>query len=159
MLQNKRYALALDRYDELLMQLPEEEKELRGKVLHNMGVVNAKLFLFERARDYFDEAYRVSANPQSLLQSLMARRMQERDKDYLDYIAKHPDLHEKSLQVERMMEQAAGRFEMTQDSRMLFTLRVCKDDSSGMGNVVPYYDEIEKITNMLKDAYRESVAR
>ncbi|MCM1252276.1 MAG: hypothetical protein NC321_05600 [Clostridium sp.] len=158
MLQNKRYALALERYDELLSNLPEEETALRGKVLHNMGVVNARLFFFERAQDYFDKAYQVSGNAESLKQSLIARRMRSGDKEYLDYIAKHPDLHESSLQVERMVEQAAGQFEMTQENRMLFTLRVCKEDG-GAGSAVPYYDEIERLTSTLKDAYRESVAR
>lgn len=158
MLQNKRYALALDRYDELLLALPEEEKELRGKVLHNMGVVNARLFLFERAKDYFDKAYQISANPESLLQSLAALRMGGGEEEYLDYIAAHPDLHESSLQVERMMKQAAGQFETTQENRMLFTLRVCKEDG-GAGGAVPYYDEIERLTSALKEAYRESVAR
>lgn len=158
MLQNKRYALALDRYDELLLALPEEEKELRGKVLHNMGVVNARLFLFERAKDYFDKAYQISANPESLVQSLAALRMGGGDEEYLDYIAAHPDLHESSLQVERMMKQAAGQFETTQENRMLFTLRVCKEDG-GAGGAVPYYDEIERLTSALKEAYRESVAR
>ncbi len=159
MLQNKRYAIALERYEELLLTLPEEEKELRGKVLHNMGVINARLFLFERAQEYFDKAYQVSGNTESLKQCLAARRMKSSDKEYLDYIAAHPNLHEKSLQVERMVEQAAGQFEMTEENRMLFTLRVCKEDGGGAGSAVPYYDEIEKLTNALKDAYRESVAR
>ena len=158
MLQNKRYAIALERYEELLLTLPEDEKELRGKVLHNMGVINARLFLFERAQDYFDKAYQVSGNTESLEQCLAARRMRSSDKEYLDYIAAHPNLHEKSLKVERMVEQAAGQFEMTEENRMLFTLRVCKEDGSA-GSAVPYYDEIEKLTNTLKDAYRESVAR
>lgn len=159
MLQNKRYAIALERYEELLAKLPEEERMLRGKVLHNMGVVNAKLFLFERAQEYFDKAYVISGNAESLKQFLIARRMQNKDNEYVDYIARHPDFHEVSLQVERMVEQAAGQFEMTEENRMLFTLKVCKEEGSDVGNVIPYYDEIEKLTSMLKESYRESVAK
>ncbi len=48
---------------------------------------------------------------------------------------------------------------MTEENRMLFTLRVCKEDGGGAGSAVPYYDEIEKLTNTLKDDYRESVVR
>lgn len=159
MLQNKRYAIALERYEELLAKLPEEERELRGRVLHNMGVINAKLFLFERAQEYFDKAYVISGNNDSLKQFLIARRMLNKDNEYVDYIARHPDFHEVSLQVERMVEQAAGQFEMTEENRMLFTLKVSKEEGSDAGNVIPYYDEIEKLTSALKTAYRESVAR
>lgn len=160
MLQNKRYTVALDRYEELLSRIPEEEAVLRGKVLHNKGVVNARLFLFERAQENFLEAYRMNGSFESLKQYLLARRMQDKDNDYVDYIAKHPNFHEASLQVERMVEQAAGQFDMTQEHRMIFTLRVFKEEgSSTAGSSAPYYDEIERLTSLLKDAYRESMAR
>lgn len=160
MLENKRYTIALERYEELLSKLPKDEREVRYKVLHNMGVANAKLFLFGRAKEYFDEAYRISGSPESKRLSLAAYRMQNSDKEYLDYIAKNPDLYDVSLQVEKMVEQAAGAFDMTEENRMLFTLRVCKEDGGGdAGNPIQYYDEIDKLTNTLKEAYRESVAR
>lgn len=157
MLQNKRYILALERYHELLLRLPEEEKELRGRVLHNMGVIYAKLFMFEHAQENFFMAYQISGDKESLRQCLAARRLQDNDRDYVDYIAKHPDLHDMSMQVERMIEQAAGQFDATEENRMLFTLRVCKEEGSSTAGDVAYYDEIEKLTNTLKDAYRESV--
>ena len=159
MLQNKRYILALERYHELLARLPEEERELRGKVFHNMGVVYAQLFMFGHAQENFLEAYQISGNKESLKQFLIARRLQDNDKDYVDYIARHPDLHETSMQIERMIEQTAGQFDATEENRMLFTLRVCKEDGSGTVGDVAYYDEIEKLANTLKDAYRESVTR
>ncbi|MCH5253294.1 MAG: hypothetical protein J1F41_00095 [Lachnospiraceae bacterium] len=159
MLQNKRYMIALERYDELLSQLPEGEKELRGRVLHNMGVVNAKLFLFGHAQENFMEAYQTNGSKESLKQFLAARRLQDSDRDYVNYIAENPDLHELSMQVERMMEQAAEQFDATQEYRMLFTLRVCKEEGSDTAGDVAYYDEIEKLTNLLKDAYRESVSK
>lgn len=160
MLQNKRYMVALDRYEELLARLPEEESALRAKVLHNKGVVNARLFLFERAQENFLEAYQITGSPESLKQYLLARRMQDKDNDYVDYIAKHPNFHGASMQVERMVEQAAGQFDMTQEHRMVFTLRVLKEEGrSTAGSSVPYYDEIERLTGLLKDAYRENMAR
>lgn len=159
MLQNKRYIVAIERYDELLAKLPQEEMEIRAKALHNRGVANAKLFLFGHAKEDFRKAYQINGSGESLKQFLTARRMQDEDKDYVEYIAKHPDFHEASLQVEKQVEQAAGAFETTDENRMLFTLRVCKEESSAAGGVIPYYDEIDKLTDKLKDAYRESVAR
>lgn len=159
MLQNKHYTVALERYDELLARLPEAEKELRGSLLHNMGVIYAKLFMFEPAREKFMEAYRTSGNTESLEQFLAARRMQEDESEYVDYIANHPELHEASMKVERMVEQAAGQFDATQVSRMLFTLKVCKEEGGLTAGNMAYYDEIEKLTCELKDAYRENLNR
>lgn len=159
MLQNKRYTLALERYGELLVRLPEEEKELRGSLLHNMGVIYARLFMFVPAQEKFMEAYQISGNAESLEQFLAARRMQDNDSEYVDYIAGHPELHEASMQVEHMVEQAAGQFDATQVSRMLFTLKVCKEEGGLTAGNVAYYDEIGKLTDELKDAYRENLSR
>ncbi|MDE6748333.1 MAG: hypothetical protein K2K21_04615 [Lachnospiraceae bacterium] len=159
MLQNKHYTLALERYDELLARLPEEKKELRGSLLHNMGVIYAKLFMFELAQEKFMEAYRASGNPESLEQFLAARRMQDSDSEYVDYIAGHPELHEVSMKIEHMVEQAAEQFDATQVSRMLFTLKVCKEEGGLAAGNMAYYDEIEKLTDELKDAYREKLNR
>ena len=159
MLQNKHYVVAIDRYDELINNLPEEEKEIRAKAFHNRGVANARLFLFEHAQEDFMAAYQTNGKLESLHQFLAARRMQDDDNDYVEYIAGHPELHEVSLQVEKQVEQAGGQFEMTDENRMLFTLQVCKEESNTAGGIIPYYEEIEKLTAALKDAYRESVAR
>lgn len=159
MLQNMHYTLALERYDELLARLPEEKKELRGSLLHNMGVIYAKLFMFELAQEKFMDAYRASGNSESLEQFLAARRMQDSDSEYVDYIAEHPELHEVSMQIEHMVEQAAEQFEATQVSRMLFTLKVCKEEGGLAAGNMAYYDEIEKLTDELKDAYREKLNR
>lgn len=160
MLQNGYYMLALDRYDELLSRLPSGERELRGKALHNRGVVNARLFLFERAQEDFFAAYQANGSMESLKLFLTARRMKDQEGDYVAFLAKHPEWHDISLKVERMVEQAAGAYEMTDENRMLFTLRVCREDgSSTAGNAASYYEEIEKLTNTLKDDYRECMKR
>lgn len=160
MLQNKRYTLALERYEELLALLPSEEKEMQGMVLHNMGVVSARLFMFEHAQEQFLKAYQTGGAAESLKQYLLAYRMQNKDKEYVDYIAEHPELHEVSLQVERMVERAAGQFDATEENRMLFTLKVCKEEGGNIaGSTVPYYNEIERLSASLKTAYRECVER
>ena len=159
LLRNKRYILALEQYSSLLARLPEQEKELRAKLHHNMGVVHARLFMFENAQEEFMEAYKINGNEESLKEFLTAKRLQDNDRDYVDYIAKHPFYHENSLEVERKMEDAAAQFEATQENRMLFTLHICKEEGAASAGDVQYYDEIDRLTNALKDDYRESVAR
>ncbi|MCM1263725.1 MAG: hypothetical protein NC313_13520 [Butyrivibrio sp.] len=159
MMQNKHYTIALERYDELLMRLPDAEKELKGGILHNMGVIYAKLFMFAPAQEKFMEAYKTNGRQESIEQFLIARRMKDGDSEYVEYIANHPELHEASMRVEHMVEQAAGRFETTRVSRMLFTLKVCKEEGSLSDGDMAYYDEIEKLTEELKEAYRETLSR
>lgn len=159
LLRNKRYNLALEQYSSLLVRLPEEEKELRARLHHNMGVVHAMLFMFEHAQEEFMEAYKINGNAESLAQFLVAKRLSAGDREYVDYIAGHPSYHEASLKVERMVDEAAAAFDATQENRMLFTLRVCKEEGAASAGDVQYYDEIERLTNALKDDYRESVSR
>lgn len=159
MLQNGRYYGALKQYYALLEQVPESEQQLFAKVLHNMGVAYARLFMFKQAAEWFRQAYEADGEEESLALYLVSVRMYSQDKEYISFIADHPEYHNMSLQVERRMEQTAGQFEATDENRMLFTLRVFKEDgSSTAGSDSPYYQEIERLTTELKEQYREYVS-
>lgn len=159
MLQNRKFFRALKLYYGLIEQVPESDKILRGAILHNMGVICAKMFMFEQAADWFIQAYGQDKNEQSLEMYLAALRMHYEDKEYITFIAAHPEYHDASLRVERRMEQASGQFEGTDENRMLFTLQVLKEEGSGTGGSdVQYYQEIEKLTVGLKEQYREYVS-
>lgn len=159
MLQNRKYFMALKQYYSLLEQMPETDKILRGAVLHNMGVACAGMFMFEQAAGWFMQAYGQDRNEESLEMYLMSLRMHYEDKEYITFIADHPEYHDVSLRVERQMEQASGQFEGTDENRMLFTLQVFKEEGSSTGGSdVQYYQEIEKLTAALKELYREFVS-
>ena len=156
MLQNKKYYTALRQYYSLLERIPDTDSLLRASVLHNMGVACAKLFMFRQAADRFMQAYETDGNEDSLELYLAALRMHYDDKDYVNYIARHPEYHNVSLKVERQMDRAYGQFEGTDENRMLFTLQVFKEEGKGtMGSDVQYYQEIEKLTTGLKESYKD----
>lgn len=159
MLQNRKYFMALRQYYSLLARIPETDSVVRAGILHNMGVACAKLFMFRQAADRFWEAYEIDRNEESLEMYLAALRMHCEDKEYVAYIADHPEYHGVSLRVEKKMERSYGQFEGTDENRMLFTLQVFKEEgSSTAGSDVQYYQEIEKLTTGLKEAYREYVS-
>ena len=159
LLQNRKYFTALKQYHSLLTQIPETDNLLRGRILHNMGVACAKMFMFRQAAEQFIQAYRTDGNEESLEMYLASMRMHYEDKDYVAYIAEHPDYHDVSLKVERQMERAYGQFEGSDENRMLFTLQVFKEEgNSTAGSDVQYYQEIEKLTTGLKETYREYVS-
>lgn len=156
---NKRYIVALEQYTSLLARLPENEVKLRAALHHNIGVVYAQLFMFSQAQEEFMEAYNINKDPESLKQFLAAKRLNGNERDYIDYIAGNPSFYDKSLEVEHIIEDASAQFDATQENRMLFTLRVCKEEGAATAADVQYYDEIDNLTNALKNDYRESVSR
>ncbi|MDE6389297.1 MAG: hypothetical protein K2L82_16030 [Lachnospiraceae bacterium] len=159
MLQNKKYFMALKQYYSLIEQVPESDKTLRSAILHNMGVTCAGMFMYEQAADWFMQAYGQDRNAESLEMYLASQRMHYEDKEYITFIADHPEYHDASLRVERRMNQASGQFEGTDENRMLFTLQVFKEEGSGTGGSdVQYYQEIDKLTIGLKEKYREYVS-
>lgn len=158
LLRERRYFAALEQYHSLLSGLSDTERLLQAKILHNMGVACAGMFMYERAADWFMKSHEMDGRQESLLMYLASRRMSRSNKEYIEYIAEHPEYHDASLKVERMMEQAAGTFEGSDENRMLVTLQVFKEEGNGMfGNTAPYYDEIERLTAGLKEKYREYV--
>lgn len=159
MLQNRKYFMALKQYYSLLMQVPGTDRFLTAGIFHNIGVACAGMFMYRQAADWFMQAYETDREQESLESYLASLRMYYEDKEYIAFIAEHPEYHDASLRVERRMEQAYGQFEGTDENRMLFTLQVFKEEgNSTAGSDAPYYQEIEKLTAGLKEIYREFVS-
>lgn len=159
LLKERRYFAALEQYQSLLSALSDSDSLLQAKIYHNMGAACAGMFMYERAADWFMKSHEIDGRQESLLLYLAAHRMSCSDKEYIDYIAKHPEYHDASLKVERMMERAAGVFEGSDENRMLVTLQVFKEEGNGVfGNTAPYYNEIGRLTSELKEKYRSYTA-
>lgn len=150
--ENKKPASALKIYEGLLEELPEEEKELRAKILYNRGVVYAELFRFREAAESFRQSYEYAEREAAYVSFLAACRMYMEETEYLDFTASGNG-HKQALKVEKLMEEALSAFEGTQESRMLFTLKVCREEA----NSVSYDEEAQKITENLKEQYRNMV--
>ncbi len=153
LVRNGKYFMALQEYDSILDIIPQGEMVISGPIYHNRGVVFAKLFLFDRAAESFLKAYEITGNEESGIQYLAAVRQMLTDEEYIRFIAKRPQFYNLSLEVEHLVEQAAGHFEETRENRMLFALKVYKEE----GNVNSYYEEIDKLTAEIKQQYRDNV--
>lgn len=160
LLGEKRYLAALQQYQNLSGEVPDTEKLLLARLYHNMGAACAGMFLYGQAADWFRKAYETDGKREGLAMYLAALRMGQQEKTYIDYIAAHPEYHDLSLEVERMVKRAEGSFEGTDENRMLVTYQVMKDEGAGaIGSSTPYYEEIEKLTAGLKSSYRRSMSR
>lgn len=152
--ENKKYAVALRQYESLLEEVTEDRKELRAKIFHNRGVVLAGLFQYKNAAESFRQAAECDNAQESKIAYLAASRMWMEESEYLNFVAGQIPEYEISLAVEKLVEDAKKQFEATEESRMLFTLKVCREEKSS----VSYYEEMEHITDTLKEQYREMAA-
>lgn len=118
--------LALERYRELLCDMPGLEDAFRAKIYHNMGYVSSRLFLFEQAAVYFETAYRLSGERESLWQFLGTKRMLLKEEEYVDLIAGKPqEYYEASMELEKLIEQAAEEWKTSDEAAELETLQRC----------------------------------
>ncbi len=142
--ENGKYVLALKSYDILLEELPETEAALKAKVFHNRGVLYTWLFEYESAKESFREAYECDWSKESYMQYLAANRMQMEEAEYVNFVAGLID-YELALEVEKMIENA--------DKQFSSILKEYKEENVS----VSPYEEVERITDELKQKYRELV--
>ena len=141
-------------YQETLRTLPQERKELRASVYHNLGCTCARMFLFESAADCFMEAYRLNGRDEDMTSALAARRMAMSDQDYVNYIAESDqDIAGKSLELERKIESLNRQWNGTNEAAEVEHYRREYET-----NPTACAEELKDLAERLKDRYR-SMAR
>lgn len=153
-----RYADALQAYEKIISELPENEMSVKSQILYDMGSAQMHLFNCKGAQESFMELYKCIKDDDALKMYLVSKRMDMRDEDYISFISEHSEYMDASSEVEGMIGGIREKFDTTDESRMLFTLKVMREDGSDTsGNPGPYYAEIDRIAVGLKDRYREMV--
>lgn len=148
LLNTGKYAQCLEEYEKILKDETVTDEKLLARVYHNLGVCAAKLFLYERAADYFEKAYESYANTESYIEMLCARKMYMKPTEYLNYLAEHRESYEDSLEVERKFEILKMSF-ATQPSYMYFReLEKMKREGNS------FYEAIDTLANQVKENYR-----
>lgn len=138
-----KYELAMEQYRSLLTECGDDTGTVAG-ILHNMGYVSSRLFLFEQAAKLFLEAYSLSGEPESLIQFLAAKRLALDEKGYVEYIAEGAETYyEASMELEKRVEQSARQWESSRQAAVLDGIRMEKTRSA------------EECRRMLEDAAQQ----
>ena len=153
LMKNGRYCLAFREYEFLLSNTPSIDRQLRGRIEHNEGVMYARLFLFKKAADMFLKAYEDWGKRESYLQYLSAMRMDLSNKEYISFIADNDEAYEASMDIEKRMNEAEQLYAASEDNHVIGTLSVIKAE----GNMHEYYERIGEMTENLKTEYRDLV--
>ena len=150
LMKSGRYNMAFREYEFLLANMPEMDRNMRAGIEHNEGVMYARLFLFDKAKDMFIKAYEDGGSKESYIQYLMAVRMELSDKDYVSYIAENQDAYEASLEIEKRLNAAEELYGASGDNITMRALSVYKAE----GNMHEYYAQVGEMTEKLKADYR-----
>ncbi|MBP3783209.1 MAG: hypothetical protein J6I68_08190 [Butyrivibrio sp.] len=153
LLKNGRYAMAFREYEFLLANTPSIDRQLRGRIEHNEGVMYARLFLFDKAAKMFLKAYEDSGDKESYYQYLSAVRMDLSNKEYVSFIADNDEAYEASMEIEKRMKEAEDLYASSDENHRLGTLSVYKAE----GKMHEYYEQVSEITDKMKQTYRELV--
>ncbi len=151
-LENKKYELALKEYELLLRENNEQTNPIfQGDLYYGMGLAYAKMFLFEQADYYLEKAYELLGEDTLAFYMLAAKRMYLSEQDYICYIADHAELFDISQKLEEKLNETEKMWQVSAVKKQLDDLKECKE----LGEAQLYYEEIERVTNRLKENFRK----
>lgn len=155
-LENNKYELAIKEYELLLKESREEYGQnienipFYGDVYFGMGMAFAKMFLFRQADYYFEKSYDILKDEKVAFYMLAAKRLYMSEQDYICYIADYPEFFGTSQELEERLNTAEKMWQVSEKKKQLDDLKECKN----IGEAQLYYEEIERMTNRLKENFR-----
>lgn len=156
LVKKQKYNAAEEAYEILIRGIEEGEShhpkdiEVLADLYYNKGVVYTRMLLYRQAAVCFRRSYELKKDRETMQSYFMAKRMELSEQEYLDLIAKHPECHEVSLQVEQKVEELE---QMWQDTPRCMGLKHMRQWRV-MGETLKYYEESEQIVDTLKEEYR-----
>jgi len=145
----QRYVKAAAEYEQLLKEITPEQVKFRAKLCHNLGVCAAAMFFYDKAADYFLQAFHEYPNTESYVQFLGALKLSRSQEEYLDYLTEHPESYEDSLEVESRLTHIEQQWEKMPFDEMLRN-RMDEDNTT-------YYNVIRQLLKQAKDDYIKMV--
>lgn len=151
-LENGKYELAIKEYELLLKEREDcTATFFEGAIYHGMGTAFAKMFLFEQADYYLELAHSILPDDKITFQMLAAKRLYMSEQDYICYVADHPELFNISQDLEERLNESEKMWQVSEKKKQLDDLKECKE----IGEAQLYYEEIERMTNRLKESFRK----
>ncbi|MCD7835466.1 MAG: hypothetical protein LUG83_02180 [Lachnospiraceae bacterium] len=158
---NKKYTSAVRGYDALLEKWEEASGStaelpapgVKAAILHNKGTALAGMMQYERAAACFLKSYETCGGREEYVAYLAAMRMGLSESGYISFASELTEGYTATLQLEKSMERIKREWEKQADYQRLAMRREMR-----MGNdKQKYYDENDRLTQALKDNYRDCV--
>lgn len=149
--------IALEEYDVLISQVEEnlevEDWSMRGmlgKLWYNKGVAFTKMMRYKRAAECFLEAAKQDPRGEYQREYLAAMRLGLMDRDYISFIAEHPEYYEYSIALEKETAESLNKYAASKECKEFEQIKKLEDD----GKKMQYYDEMNHLVNQLAEDYR-----
>ena len=153
-LKNDMFAMALQTYEDLLVRLDnDKDAQLIALVYYDIGVIYAKLFLFNDAAEYFNRAYELDPVEDYLVSMLGAYRVQMSEESYLKKIASLGDVYNATSILENRLDEINAGLNKDDEYLRIKGLWQLKKE----GNVTEYNDAIMQQLMYYKESYRGQV--
>ena len=162
LVKKKKYAAAVRGYDALIEKWQEQSEEGKpmpaeeclATIWHNRGVALTGLMMYGKAAENFLKAFEIHESREFYRDYMAARRMELTESEYVSFAAEALDKYELTLELEKDVEQLVRDWEQSPE---YLRLNAMKELQNGE-NRQRYYDESERITQILKESYRRSAA-
>jgi len=150
-LQKGKVGPAADEYEKLLREIQGTDKKMEARLHHNLGVCAANYFTYDEAAKHFKKAYELYANTESYVQYLTAVKLANKEEEYLKFLSEHPESYEDSLEVENRIQKILRGWELSDTHAIMEKLQETEQKDK------EYYDAITKMTQDIKEEYREMI--
>lgn len=161
LVRKKKYAEALYGYDQLIKKWEEQKAEeavmpavsCLAAILHNKGIAYAGLMYYDMAAKFFRLAYEKDNRDEYYIDYLAAKRMMLSESEYVVFAAEQPENYRFTLELEKKMERLSEEWEQQPEYLRLYNRRELRAGGDGK----KYYEENERLTQLLKSGYRDSL--
>lgn len=162
LLKKRKYLAAMKEYDGLITFWEEQGSageqlpavECLASIYHNKGVALAGLMIYGEAAECFETAWHTDGSQASYRAFLAAKRMQLTEEEYVAFAAERSEAYELTMELERDMEGYVRQWEEQPEYLRLYSRQEWKQN----GDMQRYFEENERITQILKDNYRSCVS-
>jgi len=151
LVEHKKYSIALEEYERLYESMPKDS--LAGAVLHNMGVVYARMMMYQKAAVTFLKAYELGGSNASFIAYLGAKRFELTDREYVDFAAGMAEQYANEMELEKILEEVYEQWENSPEYLGMIHMKEWRQE----GREGKYREECELILNNMKKEYRSSV--
>ncbi len=154
LLQTNKLSLAIDEYHYILQGMkPEEDPQLYSSILHNAATAYSRLFLFEKAGEYYRQAYDTDHNEESYRQYLATMRIVKEQAAYMNTLVLKGIDQDIAEHLENTMNEVMAQKPDTEYAKDLEKIMQLKT----AGKVNEFYDTIEQVLSAWKSDYRKGM--
>ena len=103
---------------------------------------------YERVVQYVNS---ILADEKIAFRMLAAKRLYKSEQEYICFVAEHPELYNISQCLEERLTETEKMWVVSEKKKQIEDLKQCKE----LGEAQLYYEEIERMTNRLKENFRK----